>query len=494
MVFMHVWDTVKAPAVCLAVALAAGCVAPLLFFGCPGPPDPPIQQTPPYDSNNEIARLRVEPPVVSLSVNQEQELSALIEYTTGDTIDVSDEVQWLVQDEDVASIDGDTLTGEDVGQTSFYAVLDTVVSNAVVVDVADFTFSIEPKQATQGEIRQFTFVITSGSTTFTTPDTVDVTMDGCLPFGEDRSGEIEPYFVVEDDTEFSAYFIIPPTVSVGEHGISLTIGNSVGHSDDQVTVNSAGLAVDVCNDVTQFGTLGSDANTRFQVRRYLVNLDNHPRGYRFDALAAGDYSLDPALWLFDEEGNLFIFVDDLPSVGGNDALIPFGTTDTLHGNYAVMMAPSPYAETTAAESGYFEFTCSEEQVQGDEYFGETDVAVANQGATTDLEIVVDDLDAGSTVIQAWVHVDLDSDAPTQVTLVLEAPTSSDSVALRSTANEPQRLAITWGQLVEPDIGTMDVFDLTTQARGNWILHVTDVSSSGTTVIKDWRLYLDPQPP
>ncbi len=477
----------------MAVLLAC-CCGLLLPCGCPGPPDPPIQQAPPYDSNNEVARLRVEPSLVSLSVNQEQELTVLLEYTNGDTTDVSDEVEWLVEDEGIATIAGDTLTGEDVGETSFYAVLETVVSNAVTVGVADFTFSVEPTQATQGEIRQFTFTITSGSTTFTNPDTVSVAVDGCLPFGDDRPGDVEAYFTIEDGTNFSGYFVIPPTVSVGEHGVTLSIGNTVGHSDDQVTVNSAGLTVDVCNDITQFGTLGSDANTRFQVRRFLVDLDNNPRGYRFDALAAGDYSLDPALWLFDEEGNLFIFVDDLPSVGGLDAMIPFGTTDTLHGNYAVMMTPSPYAETTAAESGYFEFTCNEEQVQGDEYYGETDVTVANQGATTDLTIVVDDLDAGSTVNEAWVHVDLESDAPTQVTLVLEAPTSSDSVALRSTANEPERMAITWGQLVEPDIGSMGVFDLTTQARGNWILHVTDVSSSGTTVIKDWRLYLDSQPP
>ena len=468
----------------------------LWIVGCPPNGGDDDLQEPPYSSEVEISRVELTPTYVKVGAADSAELLATAVYEDGTAVDVTDEVAWVVPAayEDIVSVDGGVVEALGVGMGQVYATLGTLTSNLTTIEAGHFSFAVtnlhydgvdHAATATvpQGSVVQV-YVEVSGRDLPSDPGDVLMEIDGLLPFGADRQEQgLDPYFDAIDDTTFRGIFVVAPSAEVGSRAISLNVEGLAGETDDALAISAHGLPPDkTCEDITTDTLLGE-----FHARKYRVEMYDFPVAYRILAEAKEESTLDTALWLFNEDGSLFTWTDNPPSAG-TDAMLPMGVTDSLEGVYYLMMTASPYAADAQAESGEFRLSCDDEAVSEPEFRGDTSTDIPAGVGPVTLEIDVTGLPPGAIIDQAWVHADVESDVPNQVTLVLDAPNLGPSAGLRSTGHYTERLAVTWGDLVDPDTSYMSYFQ-GADPDGIWTLTVEDHSDDGHTTVHDWRLYL-----
>jgi len=471
-------------------------VLALLVFGCPpGGGDDDVQD-PPYSTQNEINRLELTPTHLTVGAAETADLLVTAVYADETAVDVTALVDWVVPDEfaGIVGVDDGTVEALGIGMGQVYATLGAHTSNLATIEAGHFSFAVTnlhfdgvdhaaTESVPQGNVVQVTVEISGRELP---SDAGDVTFDieGFLPFGSDRSEQgLTPYFDAVDDTTFVGIFVVAPSTTVGAHSIELSIEGLAGETEDVVAVSSHQLPEGKsCSEITTSTELEA-----FRARKYRVEMFESPVSYRIHAQASDQQGLDTALWLFDEAGELFTFTDDMPAQG-TDAILPLGVTDTLEGVYFLLMTASPYAADEAAEGGTFHLSCDTEQVSGVEFRGDTGTEIPAGVGPVTLELDVSGLPPGATIDQAWVHADVESDVPNQVTIVLDAPNLGPSAGLRSTGHYTQRLAVTWGDLVDPDTSYMSYFQ-GADPDGIWTLTVEDHSADGNTTVLDWRLYL-----
>ncbi len=474
----------------IAIALA------LLAVGCPNGNGDDDAQDPPYTTQNEVSRLELTPTHLTVGAAETAELLVTAVYADGAAVDVTPLVEWVVPDEfaEIVEVDDGTVEALGVGMGQVYATLGAQASNLATIEAGHFSFAVTnlhfdgvdhaaTESLPQGNVVQVTVEITGRELPADEGDVL-FEIDGFLPFGADRQEQgLDPYFESLDDTSFRGIFVVSPSTTVGAHEITLAVEGLAGETEDVVAVSSHQLPEDKsCSDITTSTGLES-----FRARKYRIEMFESPVAYRIQAQATEEATLDTALWLFNEEGELFSFTDDLPGQGA-DAILPMGVTDTLEGIYYLLMTASPHAADASAEGGNFHLSCDTEQVSGVEFRGDTDTAIPAGVGPVGLELDVSGLPPGSSIDQAWVHADVESDVPNQVTIVLDAPNLGPSAGLRSTGHYTERLAITWGDLVDPDTSYMSYFQ-GADPDGIWTMTVEDHSDDGNTTVHDWRLYL-----
>jgi len=468
----------------------------LALVGCPTNGGDDDMQEPPYSSEIEIARIELTPTYVKVGASETADLLATAIYEDGAAVDVTAAVDWIVPDEyaDIVSVDDGVVEVLGIGMGQVYATLGTFTSNLTTVEAGHFSFAVtnlhydgvdHAATATvpQGSVVQV-YVEVSGRELPSDAGDVLFEIEGLLPFGADRQEQgLDPYFYAIDDSTFRGIFVVAPSAEVGSHAISLTVEGLAGETDDSMAVSAHGLPEDkTCAEITTETTL-----EEFRARKYRVEMYDFPVAYRILAEAEGESTLDTALWLFNEDGSLFTWTDNPPGAE-TDAALPMGITDALEGVYYLMMTASPYAATTGAESGEFRLSCDTEIVSEPEFRGDTGTDIPSGVGPVTLEIDVTGLPPGAVIDQAWVHADVESDVPNQVTIVLDAPNLGPSAGLRSTGHYTERLAVTWGDLVDPDTSYMSYFQ-GADPDGIWTLTVEDHSEDGQTTVHDWRLYL-----
>jgi subtilisin-like proprotein convertase family protein len=454
-----------------------------------------VVEDPPYGSQDDVVRLVVSPAYVNFGTEDREDLTVVAQYETGDDVDVTGQVNWVVGDEDIVSMDGASAVGVSVGVTQVYATLSYLTSNMATIEVGHFTYTIECVSDTETQAKQAEMVLCSVDIEGREfdedhPEYVTFEIEGFIPFGHDRASLGLPttnYFWVDDENTFKALFLIPPSLPVGGHDVVFEFEGMSGEGDKTVGVSAASLGEKTCGELQAQGIIGA-----FNERKYRVIFDHSPRAHLIEGVASVGSQLDTALWLFDDEGNLFTWTDN-PRMGGTDASLPFGITQDLEGEYYLTLTASPYAATEATESGQFTLTCDEELVEGETFAGDKEVAIPyNQMTelTIDVNVGVTDL-----IDEAWAHVDLETDVPSQVSVALVPPDpEADPIGLRSTGYDADRLAMTWDDdLVPPDSGHLYGFN-DREAYGTWTLLVEDFSPAGNTILHNWELYLTTSPP
>lgn len=467
-------------------------IGALLAAGAACPNQPQIQiEDPPYDSQNDLVRLEVTPTYVNFGTEDREDLTVIAKYETGGDVDVTGQVDWFVGDDAVAIMDGAAAVGQGVGLTHVYATLGSTTSNSVTIEVGYFTYTIDCVDPKQANITLCTVKVDGRELDIDHPEYIEFTIEGFIPFGHDR----EPqgldginYFWVEDDDTFKARFLIPPSLPAGNHDVTFQVEGITGEGDSTVTVAEHILPLKRCNEVITFANLQA-----FDERKYRVIFEHDKYAYRIDSTTTVPSELDTALWLFDDAGNLFTWTDDPWNVG-TDAVLPFGVTEYFVGEFFLILSASPYATSGTNEYGYFEVRCHEEEVTGDEHPGEQEVEIVNGVQPTDLDLTVH-VGVSQLIDHAWVHVDLETDVPSQVSIALvPADAEVNAIGLRSTGYDADHLAVTWADgLVDPDSGYLSNF-INSDPNGTWTLQVNDFSAAGTTVVHDWRLYLETSPP
>ena len=468
-----------------------------LLASCSGASDGPEIEEPPYSTDRGIVRIDLTPTFVALGATETQPLTATAVYDDGETTDVTGLVDWVVPDDyvDLVSVEGGVLLPEGVGWAHVYAALGPVASNIVTVEVGQFSYAVTGLQwdgtahdpddsIPQGNLVKVTVEVASRTLDAERPDLIDLQIDGFVPFGLDRPEMgLDPYFVVVDDVTYEGWFLVPPSATAGDHALSLDVEGVLGDTEDVLTVASNLLPPKTCDELAAEGSLDP-----FDGRKYRMNLAEAGWANRILADAGGD--LDTALWLFDEDGELFAFTDT-PFGGDDDARLDIGITERLHGTYFLVLTASPRAASEAAAEGAFVLSCDDEQITGEEITGSTEVVIPAGSGAVELTINAPAPAGGPLVEQVWVHADVETDVPGLVTVVLRPPDTSLSVGLRATGHDEERAAITWGTLVEPDdpIYDMTRFDAT-DAEGIWTIEIEDHSSAGNTTLHDWRLFIE----
>jgi len=418
-------------------------------------------------------------------------------YDDDETADVTGLVDWVVPDEyaDLLMVEDGTLLPLGVGQAQLYAALGPVASNVVTAEVGQFAFSVaellwddtthDPDDSIpQGNLVRVTVEVASRTLDSERPDLIDLQIDGFVPFGHDRPElGLDPYFEVVDDITYQGWFLIPPSIEAGDHTVSLAVEGIAGDTEDVLTVASNLLPPKTCVELAADSALDP-----FDERKY--RMDFGELGWSYRILAEADAGLDTALWLFDEDGEPFAYTDT-PFGGGDDARLDIGITDPLRGTYYLVLTASPHAESDSAAEGEFVLSCDDEAVTGEEVTGSTEVVIPAGSGIVSLTIDVPAPSGGPLVEQIWIHADLETDVPSLVTAVLRAPDTSLSVGLRATGHDETRAPVTWGTLVEPDDPLYDLTRFaTTNAEGTWTIELEDHSSAGTTLLHDWRLFID----
>ncbi len=466
-----------------SLLLAAG-------LGCTTEQPQPPDQDPPYGQHDDLERLIVTPTFINFGTDDRTPLEARARYASGAEVDVTSQVTWFVLDEAVATVEGNEAVGVGVGATQVYATLADLTSNLATVEVGHFTYTVEcwsdpSTPAKQAELVECSVDVDGRELDEDHPEYVTFEIEGFIPFGHDRASQGLPttnYFWVEDENTFKALFLIPPSLPVGEHDVTFEVEGVPGEGDGTVGVSESSLPEKTCSILQSQGILGA-----YNERKFRVLFDHSPRAHLITSEAGVGSQLDTALWLFDDQGNLFTWTDN-PRTGGTDAVLPVGITQDLEGEYFVTLTASPYAESSTTELGAFVLGCEEETVDADPIPGDTEVAIPNGEQPTDLTLEVS-LGVNDLIDDAWVHVDLETDFPDQVSITLAHPNPAYSIGLRSTGYDADRLAITWDDdLVPPDAGHLSNFTNLTP-NGSWTLTVTDFSTSGTTVVHGWELYL-----
>jgi hypothetical protein len=468
----------------------------LVASACDNGSEGPDVEDPPYSTANDIVSLQLTPTFISLGSAESQPLTVTAAYEDGATADVTGSVDWVVPEEfaDRVDMDGTTLMPLAVGRAQVYATLGPLTSNIITIEVGQFAYTVsslvwddvtyDPDDSVpQATVVQVTVEVQGRTLDPARPDLIEFAIDGLLPFGADRAEHgLDAYFEVVDDITYSGWFIVPPSALTGAHALSLVAEGIAGDTEDVLDVGSNILPPKTCDELLTDSTMEA-----FDERKYRINFGDFPRAYDIVAEASDGSSLDTALWLFSEDGELFSYTDD-PWDGGTDAHLTMGITDRLRGSYYMMLTPSPLAEP-AMDSGDFRLTCSGEEVLGDELLGETGTVIPGGGGPVELEIEVSGL--APYAGDVWLHMDLESDNPSLVTAVLFAPNITLSVGLRATGHDAEHMATTWGTVTEPDdpLYGMDHF-AGTDALGTWTLQLESYSASGTTTLHDWRLYLD----
>ncbi len=476
-------------------------LAPLWVLACNGNGSGPEQEDPPYSSQNDIVRLELTPSFIAMGDQDSQELAVKAVYDNGDAIDVTPFASWIIPDEYVSqvTVDGGVLTPLAVGPALLYAEFAGYTSNIATVEVGQFDYSIvslewdgEEQSPTasvpQGNLVKVTVEIAGRTLPEDRPDLVEFDIDGFVPFGDARpEAGLDPYFVIEDENTYSGWFLVAPSTPAAEYPLTLVVEDIAGTTHDTISVVSNILPAKTCDELYY-----DDTFERFDVRRYRVNLTEFPKATLIEATATGDQTLDTALWLFDPEGNLYTYTDDTWD-GRTDSELPMGITDRTRGTYYLLMTASPLAATEDAEVGDYEIDCTFEDVTGDAIQGSTQVIIPASGGPVSLDVDVASFPPGELIDQVWVHVDLDSNAPSQVIAQLHSPAAT--VALRSTGHDATRLPVTWGYVVDPDDPYTDMTAFEgDNPNGTWTLQVEDLSSSGETLLQDWRLYIEASEP
>jgi hypothetical protein len=470
---------------------------PWWTVACDGNGSGPDIEDPPYQTQRDIVRLELTPSFIALSDDSSQQLTVSAVYDDGESLDVTGLAEWVVPEEylDLLDVDGGVLTPLAVGRAQFYARFAGYTSNMATVEVGQFDFSVVSLEwdgvehdgnddVPQGNLVKVTVQIEGRTLPVDRPDLIELDVDGFVPFGDERpEAGLDPYFAIEDETTYSGWFLVAPSIPAADYPVTLVVEDIAGNSDDTISVVTNVLPAKTCDELYYTAILD-----RFDVRRYRVNLSQFPVATLIEARATDDLTLDTALWLFDAEGDLFTATDDTWD-GRIDAELPMGITDRTRGTYYLLMTASPLAETEDNEIGGYEIECHEEDVTGDEFLGSTQVPIPASGGPISLDVDITSVPFGHTIDQAWVHLDIDSDAPAQVTTLLTSP--DRTIALRSTGHDATRLPVTWGTVVDPDDSFADMSDFIGDApNGTWTLQVENHSTSGDTLLQDWRLYIE----
>jgi len=479
---------------CLTILL---CTLGLIASACDSGTEGPDIEDPPYSTANDIISLQLSPTFISLGSAETHELTVTAVYADDTTTDVTSLVDWVVPDEytDRVDVEDGTLLPLAVGRAQVYAVLGPLTSNIVTIEVGEFAYVVtqlvwddvtyDPDDSVPlGTLVQVTVEVSGRTLDPARPDLIDFSIDGLVRFGADRAEHgLDAYFEVVDDLTYAGWFVVPPSALAGDHALDLVVEGIAGDTEDALVVGSNLLPPKSCEELLTETTLDA-----FDERKWRVNLVDEPRAYDIVAQGIDGSTLDTALWLFDEHGDLFSFTDD-PWDGGTDAHLALGITDRLRGSYYMMLTPSPLADE-AGESGDVRLECSGEEITGEEIQGDAGTVIPGGGGPVAMELDVDGIPVDPYVTDVWLHMDIESDNPSLVTAVLYAPDVTLSVGLRATGHDNEHTSATWGTGTEPDdpLHGMDHF-AGTVSEGTWTLQVESYSATSTTTVHDWRLYL-----
>lgn len=430
--------------------------------------------------------------------------------------DVTAATTWRVADPSIATVTAEgAIEGLTEGSTIVWGEYTGVRSPAQPLEVGLGPWSVELSDGSTGvQGKLLDIELLTNDTTFASAGSIELSVDGLLPFGEGRVSE--PWWGVPEETpnRYRARFLVPPTATPGPHTVLLSLDGVPPENvlTLQVTANTSFSSVRDCDyfadDPSSNWTFQADGNNS---RSWL--LGDLARGTNSRLLAQSNTpgGVDPFLALWSLTGELLAVSDDDPEYGfdGGAGLQINSLEDVFEGAYYVTATISPDA-VGASLGGTIATSCDVEGMPDPmllasndaELFGTSDGTIIYPGSST---AEAEFAGVSGTVQRVWVYLDLLMTQPDYTTVWLRSPAGTvveiispnwsadwlpedgEWAGTLGGAAPFVPVASVWSNPTVEDPGT-EVFD-GESATGTWTVGLTVNIADGSGVWRDARLFI-----
>jgi len=404
-----------------------------LLLGCPAEPVVPDTPEAPWvearlvtslaiDGDTEISLARGETVALSLSAYFDDDESPS---------DVTAAATWQVADPSIAMVTSDgTIEGLLEGFTTVWGEYAGIRSASRPLEVGLGPWDAEVSDGGTGVQGKLLDVeLFTDDTTFDVAESIELSVDGLIPFGQERVEE--PWWGVPEGepNRYRARFLVPPTATPGAHDVFVTIDGKppTNALSIQITANTSFASVRDCdyfeNEPSSNWTFQAEGNNS---RSWLFGDLARSTNSRLFALSNGSDGVDPYLALWSLTGELLATSDDDPEYGldGGAGLQVSSLEDVFEGAYYVTATISPKA-VGAALGGTIATSCAVEMMPDpmysanneEELFGAEGATIYPGSSTPAAEFSVPDL----TVGRVWVYLDLTMTQADYTTVTLWSP-------------------------------------------------------------------------
>ena len=394
----------------------------------------PDQEPLPWDQDRALLRLVPEVGTLELAAGGTADLSLLAYYDDAlEPVSVTAAASWRSSDPAVAEVSATgTVEGMATGTAALYATLGGVTSDPVTVLVgrSAYTVTVEGHIGRRGKLLDL--VVTSPDGDFAVADSVELSVPGLVPFGEDRP--TEPWWGVVPGTTnaYRAVFLIPPTAPLGQLPINLRVDGSPPQSAPQVEIQrneSLEGAPEGCpyfnEDDTSNWTFTADGTNR--ARTWL--LGGLPSGtlLRLSARSQTAGDVDPWMAVWSLDGELLMTNDTaVGSAGTDEAALEVTARQTdFDGAFFLTASVSPTA-IGSQTGGTLGTNCLSRALPSASAEALAPFPIGGIALTPGRTVQEFDLSAfAGSVARAYVYLDLDLEQLGQTTVRLRAPDGSE---------------------------------------------------------------------
>ncbi len=410
----------RGSSVALAVLIAVGC-------GDVVPDQPPL----PWSEDRAIARLV--PAESQLALAQGGRATLELQAFYEDLIEpvTISSASWSSSDPTVATLEGSTVTAVAPGRASLYAVVGGVQSAPVslIVGRGDYDLSADVTVVRRGKLLDIT--LTSADADFTVATTIDLAIEGLLPFGDARTEDPWWGVVPGTDDEYRGVFLVPPTAPLGDLTVDFLLDGAPPREQVSIEILRNEALDGAPHDCDYFeednASNWSFATGTNQARTWLLGGLSADTLSRFATRSTTTGDVDPWMALWSLEGDLLVTNDTVAGAVNTDesAIEVTALTDDFSGGWYLTVSISPDAVSSQAE-GTLGTSCVDRDLPpfaAEATDGFPGVGVALTPGRTTKSFAFDGI--GGSLARAYVYLDLDVLRPAQTTVRLRAPDDSE---------------------------------------------------------------------
>ncbi len=260
---------------------------------------------------------------------------------------------WTSVDPTVASVDASTVTAIGPGRTTLYAVVGGVQSGPVTVVVGrDYDLTASTGSVRRGKLLDL--VLTTPDADFAAATTIELGIEGLLPFGEERRED--PWWGVVPGTtdRYRGVFLVPPTAPTGDLPVTFLLDGAAPRLPVTVEVQR-NEALDGAPHGCGYFDDDDDSNWTFsegtnQARTWLVGDLAADTLYRFAARSTTTGDVDPWMALWSLDGELMLTNEAAFGAENTDeaGIEITSLADDFTGSWFLTVAVSPEAVSSQA--------------------------------------------------------------------------------------------------------------------------------------------------
>lgn len=415
------------PKKALTVALVLG------LAGCPSGPVEPEQPELPWTDARAVSSLTITADgelTVPRGETLGLSLSAVFEDAT-EPVDVTSAATWYVADPVIAGIAEDgSIEGLVEGVTTAWGEYAGIPSAPLTLEVVRGRWNVEFVDGSSGVQGKLLDVeLLTNDTAFASAETIELSIDGLIPFGEDRTED--PWWGVPtaQPNRYRARFLVPPTATPGSHDVLVSLDGRPPENQlvVQITANTSFGTVRDCdyfaNEPASNWSFQADGNNS---RSWILGSLGAGTNTRLFAESNTPGDIDPFLALWSLTGSLLATSDDAPDIGndGGAALQVSSLEDVFEGAYYVTATVSPKA-TGDALGGTIATDCATETMPAPMLVANNDNTLFGGGGTDflpgDATPAARFSGPTGTVARAWVYLDAELLLPDVTTFTLVSP-------------------------------------------------------------------------